>query len=275
MERIHARALETENRVRMLETDGMRLSLYHTMLTNISTQATLLLGFALATFGADLLPYVLDDESSFCVYKSWLHMVTGFLFLTANTCCVCFCMLVVVFSSLLITRSQEAYLHVGGTVAVYRTQTVVRHVYQWYTAAITSFLSAAILLLWVFLGLPAWIETNDPLSAGDVVTRDGRKLVRCLDAEIDSEHTRRQDFGASPPARCLREAACPPPPIASTEPDHLELRPTALPWGVGALRVRAGGATERGARPQAFGPPRSTRSPSCSSLSTATSSTST
>ncbi len=39
MERIHARALETENRVRMLETDGMRLQLYQSMLTNISTQA--------------------------------------------------------------------------------------------------------------------------------------------------------------------------------------------------------------------------------------------
>ena len=48
MERIHARALETENRVRMLETDGMRLQLYQTMLTTVSTQAMLLLGFALA-----------------------------------------------------------------------------------------------------------------------------------------------------------------------------------------------------------------------------------
>ena len=41
MERIHARALETENRVRMIETDGMRLSLYQNMLTNLSTQLAL------------------------------------------------------------------------------------------------------------------------------------------------------------------------------------------------------------------------------------------
>ena len=87
MERIHARALETENRVRMLETDGMRLQLYQDMLTNISTQATLLLGFALATFGADLLPYIMDSQSQFCLYKSWAHKLIGFLFLTANTCC--------------------------------------------------------------------------------------------------------------------------------------------------------------------------------------------
>ena len=39
MERIHARALETENRVRMLETHGLRLQAQQTMLTTISTQA--------------------------------------------------------------------------------------------------------------------------------------------------------------------------------------------------------------------------------------------
>ena len=125
-----------ENRVRMLETDGMRLQLYQDMLTNISTQATLLLGFALATFGADLLPYIMDARSQFCVYKSAMHQFVGALFLTANTCCCSFCLLVVIFSSFLITRSQEAYLHVGGNVAVFRTSRVIKMIYVWYASAL-------------------------------------------------------------------------------------------------------------------------------------------
>jgi len=201
MERIHARALETENRVRLLETDGMRLSLVHTMLSNISTQATLLLGFALATFGADLLPYVLDDTSSFCVYKDWAHMLVGQCFFMANTCCVSFCMLVVVFSSLLITRSQEAYLHAGGAVSVFRTQTFVGVVYRWALMAGSCFIFACILLMWIFLGLPAFVEHKNQTSGGmliegDYVLRESdRVLFRCLDLESEFEHNMRNSFG--------------------------------------------------------------------------------
>ena len=92
MERIHARALETENRVRMLETDGMRLQLYQDMLTNISTQATLLLGFSMATYGADILPNVLNDGGRFCFYKTWTTQMVGCVFLFCNTCNICFCL---------------------------------------------------------------------------------------------------------------------------------------------------------------------------------------
>ena len=105
----------------MLETDGMRLSLYQNMLTNISTQATLLLGFALSTYGADLLPYILNDESTFCLYKSGAHMAFGAVFVFANTCCICFCLLAVISSSLLMLESQNSYLYVGGEAAVWRT----------------------------------------------------------------------------------------------------------------------------------------------------------
>ena len=78
MEQIHASALEAENKVRSLETDGMRLKLYQDMLTNIATQATLLLGFSLSTYGADMLPTVLDDESTFCFYKTGCARRSGF-----------------------------------------------------------------------------------------------------------------------------------------------------------------------------------------------------
>ena len=61
MEQIHRSSIEADNRLRSLETDQKRLELCHQMLNNISTQATLLLGFSLATYGADLLPIVLRE----------------------------------------------------------------------------------------------------------------------------------------------------------------------------------------------------------------------
>jgi len=201
MERIHARALEMENKVRMLETDGMKLQLVHSLLTNVSTQATLLMGFALATFGADLLPQVMNDVSSFCIFKSNAYMFVGFSFLLANTCCVSFCMLVIVFSSLLITRSQEAYLHSGGAVAVFRTQCFVSEVYTWAGLAGGSFLTAAILVMWVFTGLPAFVEKAPGLEPSeyadysDYTTNSGRILYRCLDLEDEALHIRRENFG--------------------------------------------------------------------------------
>ena len=65
MEQVHRSSIEADNRLRTLETDQRRLELYHQMLNNISTQATLLLGFSLATYAVDLMPKVLDDAGTF------------------------------------------------------------------------------------------------------------------------------------------------------------------------------------------------------------------
>lgn len=197
MERIHARALETENRVRMLETHGLRLQAQQTMLTNISTQATLLLGFALATYGADLLPYILNDDSPFCLYKNEASMFVGFIFLLSNTCCVCFCMMVLIASSLLVIQSQNAYLLVGGEVAVWRTQQLSSTVFYWYGLALLCFLLDAVLLGWIFLGFPHWLPNPNPgLNSEDVMTTDGQELLRCIDPTDPLAHARRDTFGS-------------------------------------------------------------------------------
>jgi hypothetical protein len=172
------------------------------MLTNISTQATLLLGFALATFGADLLPYILDDQAVFCIYKSTAHQLVGALFLTTNTCCVSFCLLVVIFSSFLIHRSQEAFLHIGGSVAVYRTQILIHRIYVWYALALMCFIFAAVLLLWVFLGLPAYVDHTGIYEESDFLTLDGRVLTACLS----------EPACPCPRARAAATAPLPPPP---------------------------------------------------------------
>ena len=196
MERIHARALETENRVRMLETHGLRLQAQQTMLTTISTQATLLLGFALATYGADLLPYILNDDSPFCLYKNGASMVIGFIFLLANTCCICFCMMVLIASSLLVIQSQNAYLLVGGEVAVWRTQQLSSKVFYWYGLALCCFLLDAVLLMWIFLGVPHWVPNANPgINSEDVLLTDGTELLRCIDDTDPKAHASRDSFG--------------------------------------------------------------------------------
>ena len=197
MERIHARALETENRVRMIETHGLRLQALQTMLTNISTQATLLLGFALATYGADLLPYILNDMSPFCLFKGWDSMLIGAVFLLANTCTICFCMMVLIGSSLLVIQSQNAYLLVGGAVAVWRTQQLSNIIFYWYFYALLFFLLDAVLLMWIFLGLPHWIPNTrgDGIGDPDTITTEGVELLICLDSTDPEAHAKRNAFG--------------------------------------------------------------------------------
>ena len=194
------------------------------MLTNISTQATLLLGFALATYGADLLPYILNDDSPFCLYKNEASMFVGFIFLLSNTCCVCFCMMVLIASSLLVIQSQNAYLLVGGEVAVWRTQQLSSTVFYWYGLALLCFLLDAVLLGWIFLGFPHWLPNPNPgLNSEDVMTTDGQELLRCIDPTDPLAHARRDTFGAgtppSPPSsssassstaspRCVASSTC-------------------------------------------------------------------
>ena len=204
MEKIHASALEAENRVKSLQTDAMRLQLYQNMLTNISTQATLLLGFALATFGADLLPYILGSDSEFCLFKTESSMFFGSVFLLANTCGCCLSLLVILMSSYLILRSQTALLYVGGAAAVWRTLNLSVYVYKWYGMALVMFIVDAMLLMWIFLGFSHFADVETPANgtlvnswevSGDFTTYGGRHLLTCIDPQNDRHIERLDSFG--------------------------------------------------------------------------------
>ena len=69
-------------------------------------QTTLLLGFALASIGADTLTVMGDGQNSMCMYKSPLAMAIGALFVVTSAGCVCCCVLVLIFASWLINRSE-------------------------------------------------------------------------------------------------------------------------------------------------------------------------
>ena len=215
MEQIHRSSIEADNRLRSLDTDKKRLEIYHNMLNNISTQATLLLGFSMATYGADILPNVLNDGGRFCFYKTWTTQMVGCVFLFCNTCNICFCLLVILSSSYLIWRSQTALLYVGGAAAVWRTHQLCQNVYVWYGGALTAFITNAMLFTWIHLGFGQWhVLSPDELSsegflsmtedeidayvAEDEVTirtHGGKLLRKCLDPLNDGDHTIRDSFG--------------------------------------------------------------------------------
>ena len=138
----------------------MRLKLYHDTLNKLSLQAILILGFSLSTYGADMLPVILDDSSNFCFYKNGWNMFFGSIFLLNNTLNIGFSLLVILSSSYIVLKSQSALLYVGGSAAVWRTQRVSQSVYSWYGYLLSAFLLNACLLGWLFMGFGVWVEAD-------------------------------------------------------------------------------------------------------------------
>ena len=67
-----------------------------------------------------------------------------------------------------------------------------------YGSALISFILAAILLMWVFLGLPAYVQiSSDPNDDNDYRIRSSSdKLYQaCLNLEEDDEHLQRNVYG--------------------------------------------------------------------------------
>ena len=95
------------------EVTRKRLELYRDELDNLSLQATLLLGFTVASIGADVCAAIGDIESSFCVYKSRAHMAIGALFLFSTLSCVACCMIVLVLGFKVHQHARHTFLHVG------------------------------------------------------------------------------------------------------------------------------------------------------------------
>lgn len=191
MEQTNRDALEATSKVKSLEVDTARLKLFQDTLRNLSLQATLILGFSLSTYGADMLPVILDDTSNFCFYKNGWNMLFGSIYLFNNTANVCLCLLVMLSSSYIALKSQTALLYVGGSAAVWRTQMLCGRVYRWYGYALVTFITNACLLAWLFLGFGVWVDGGDWIDDDDddddeVGTSDGRRelvLANGVDAE--------------------------------------------------------------------------------------------
>ena len=169
------------------------LDMYRDELDNLSLQATLLLGFAVAFLSAETLAGFFDGESSFCVYKTRSHMVAGVAFVVFAAACISLCLLVICFSFYIHFKARHAYYRIGTMV-----QSVTREnaalVEMWYVSSLITFVISVISTMWIALGLPHFVEvTPDSTQAFWLAdddmwqTHSGRTLQRCLNRHDEAD----------------------------------------------------------------------------------------
>lgn len=214
--RVNAASVQQENVVNMMQVDMLQLGVLQTQLDNVSLQATLIIGFALAMWSGDIIGPLSDDSSARCLYKTWLHMLLGLLFFMAVAACISLCFVVVVIASCaraapsvipssfagrraaprthapsrrsclappgadLKQASQGSALLVSTRAAVANTRVHIRMVYGLFVRAVFCFLGSAALLIWLLIGLPARIPVS-PNS--DRIEHDDDELTRLDNGE--------------------------------------------------------------------------------------------
>ena len=122
-------ALETESNVRKLEMDLRDLSNTHQSLNSLSVQATLVVGFSLASLNADNLATLGDDTSSFCIYKTVEARVLGVSFVLLSSVSIALNITVVGVCSYLTYRSQRAALDTNTHAASIKLRIISQQVY--------------------------------------------------------------------------------------------------------------------------------------------------
>jgi len=75
-----------------IELGMTELSHLHAQLNSMTTQCTLIVGFALAGLGADTLAEIGNDQSEFCLYKAGLTRWLATMYIVISTLCIFFSM---------------------------------------------------------------------------------------------------------------------------------------------------------------------------------------
>lgn len=91
-----------------IELTSRELSHLHIQLQSITTQCTLIIGFALASIGVDTLQQLASDTESFCIYKSWRTRILGSMYLLLTTLSICLSMTIISCSQVIIYKSTRA-----------------------------------------------------------------------------------------------------------------------------------------------------------------------
>lgn len=196
IQRIYDQRAHSQKLVDEQEVTRKRLELYRDELDNLSLQATLLLGFTVASIGADTFSGITDMESSFCVYKSNAHMAVGALFMFSTVVCVACCMFVLVLGFKVHQHARHTFLHVGQIIKSV-TKKYLEVIEAWYIAALGTFGLSTILTLWLFVGLPHYVDAEDADAMDAISTRDDRLKLKCLDVTSDAHLARRDAFGSA------------------------------------------------------------------------------
>ena len=104
--------IAAENQHKTNVIDERNLEKYHDQLSSFNTQATLVLGFAVASLNADNLFALGDDQSKYCLYKSE-RMAWGYVFGLSTCLSISTSLTCIAASFYLIVRSQHFALNVG------------------------------------------------------------------------------------------------------------------------------------------------------------------
>ena len=104
--------IAAENQHRTNVIDERNLEKYHDQLSSFNTQATLVLGFAVAGLNSDNLLALGDDQSKYCLYKSG-RMAWGYAYGLSTCLSISTSLTCIAASFYLIVRSQHFALNVG------------------------------------------------------------------------------------------------------------------------------------------------------------------
>ena len=197
--KVNAASVAQENTVNLMQIDMLALNVLQTQLDNVSMQATLMIGFALGMWGGETLGPLVEDQGTHCIFKSGVHAVVACLFFSAVAVCITSCFISVVFSSYMKQAAQQAALLVATGAAVANTRRHMAFVNSSFVRAIACFMLSAVLLVWLYVGLPGRIpfalpESFDAKEIAEAeeeesVTRmyNGEFTIACID-RFDPEH---------------------------------------------------------------------------------------
>mmetsp|Transcript_7504 Transcript_7504/g.24079 ORF Transcript_7504/g.24079 Transcript_7504/m.24079 type:complete len:235 (-) Transcript_7504:383-1087(-) len=152
--------------------DMQQLNVLYTRMDNLTMQATIVIGFALAMWGGETLGPLVEEESEVCIYKSVGHRLFATLFFLSVSVTMSLALAVVVLTSQVKQLAQEAALLVSTQAAVARSRGHVRHMNNCFSAATCSFYCSAMLLVVLFVGLPKRRRTHGFEACIDVEDAD-------------------------------------------------------------------------------------------------------
>lgn len=213
-------AVTRENAYQINEIENRRLDQLQSQLESFNLQATLIVGFALATVNSGNLGMLADETSRFCVYKR--PVVAHIYFLLASFS-IATCMSCIGVSFFVIFRSQKA----ANEVSVRHTVSLIRRaktsIMASYFVGMSAFFSSFILCTFMYFAYPNWTEvyrnfsdsegarkictsTSDP-SCGYSITaafdvpviraNNGRWYATCLDPYNPADLQLQSDVGLS------------------------------------------------------------------------------
>lgn len=174
----HHELAQQRNAKGRIELGMTELSHLHAQLNSMTTQCTLLVGFALAGIGADTLSELANDVSQFCLYKSMRAQVLGTSFILVTTLAIFFSMTVISCAQTIAAESNCRMFDYDDTRQVVKMTHILMHgdrtevgdgrsritrwvvISRFFEGAIFSFFLATVLAIWLFFGTNNWVNVS-------------------------------------------------------------------------------------------------------------------